>query len=71
MFENGASFIGIAVFGDDGVVHDAEGDVVDDVVGDFLFDGRSCVSRYMHYASTIDLSDYSLRWSKVFFLGKS
>lgn len=29
MFEDGAAFVGTAVFGDDGVVHYAEGDVVD------------------------------------------
>lgn len=37
MFEDGAAFIGMPGFGDDGVVHDAEGDVVDEVVGDLLF----------------------------------
>ncbi len=39
MFEDGAAVVGATVFGQDGVVHDAEGDVVDHVVGDFLFFG--------------------------------
>lgn len=39
VFEDGAAVVGAAVFGQDGVVHDAEGDVVDHVVGDFLFFG--------------------------------
>lgn len=37
MLKDGASFVGMSRFGDDGVVHDAKGDVVDKVIGYFLF----------------------------------
>lgn len=47
MFEDGAAVVGAAVFGQDGVVHDAEGDVVDHVVWDFLFYGSSSAHVYI------------------------
>ena len=41
MLEHGAAVVGLPRFGENGVVHDGEGDVVDHVVGHFLSGGFS------------------------------
>lgn len=37
MIEDGGSFVGVSVLGDDGVMHHAESDVIDQVVWHLLY----------------------------------
>jgi len=54
MFHHGRAIVCVSRLGDDGVVHDGEGDVVDEVVGYFLTPQRVSIKMCQSQRGGVD-----------------